>query len=373
MSVPIQFVKVQNFKSLKNIDLSCKRINILIGKPNVGKSNLIEALSTFCAPYDFIHYSFTDHNKRIFDSLVRYNQISQLFFFQNINEPITIETNAGKFIIELVENYGTTRFNFICGHDNDTINEIRHEINIKEHIDRVRADVLLRKIQKPIVQPWGVEVSTVGTINTQQFEISNFDCLIKRYIFNNGYQKRSIFNNIVRLYLLPPFGENLPFILNNNHALIDEVAGILEEYNLEMVIEEFTNTIRIHRKIGKRINELPFNLIADTLQRLIFYSTAIASNKNSALLFEEPEAHSFPPYVTALAQKISKDKSNQYFIATHSPYLLTELIENTPSSEVNLFLCKYEDHQTVVKTLSEEEISKILNYGIDIFFNLSDF
>ena len=41
-------IKIENFKSLRHIELNdCKRINIFIGKPNVGKSNILEALSLF--------------------------------------------------------------------------------------------------------------------------------------------------------------------------------------------------------------------------------------------------------------------------------------------------------------------------------------
>lgn len=48
----IQNIHIENFKSAKNVELTdCKRINLLIGKPNVGKSNLLEALSLFCLPF----------------------------------------------------------------------------------------------------------------------------------------------------------------------------------------------------------------------------------------------------------------------------------------------------------------------------------
>lgn len=40
----LKHIKIQNFKSLKNAELSdCKQINLLIGRPNAGKSNLLEA------------------------------------------------------------------------------------------------------------------------------------------------------------------------------------------------------------------------------------------------------------------------------------------------------------------------------------------
>lgn len=48
----VQNIHIENFKSAKDVRLTdCKRINLLIGRPNVGKSNLLEALSLFCLPF----------------------------------------------------------------------------------------------------------------------------------------------------------------------------------------------------------------------------------------------------------------------------------------------------------------------------------
>ena len=48
----VKHVEINNFKSIKHLELDdCKRINLFIGYPNVGKSNIIEALSLFSLPY----------------------------------------------------------------------------------------------------------------------------------------------------------------------------------------------------------------------------------------------------------------------------------------------------------------------------------
>ena len=106
---------------------------------------------------------------------------------------------------------------------------------------------------------------------------------------------------------------------------------------------------------------------------MIFYIAAIETNKDCILIFEEPEANSFPPYTRDLAYKIAGNQENQFFISTHSPYLLLNLIENTPNEELNVFVTYYENYETKVKALSSDEIKSLLNDSVDIFFNLDNF
>ncbi|RLI82013.1 hypothetical protein DRP04_04880 [Archaeoglobales archaeon] len=41
---PVREVEIENFKSIKHLKLECRRINVFIGEPNTGKSNIIEAI-----------------------------------------------------------------------------------------------------------------------------------------------------------------------------------------------------------------------------------------------------------------------------------------------------------------------------------------
>jgi predicted ATPase len=118
---------------------------------------------------------------------------------------------------------------------------------------------------------------------------------------------------------------------------------------------------------------ISLDLLADTLLRLIFYKAAIASNKESILLFEEPESHMFPPYIAKLTTDIIFDENNnQYFIATHSPYVLNEFIEEA-QKDLAIYLVDYDKGETIVKRLTDEQVSEIAQYGIDLFFNLESY
>jgi Predicted ATPase len=43
----LQNISIKNFKSIKDLEFKAKRINLFIGKPNTGKSNILEALGIF--------------------------------------------------------------------------------------------------------------------------------------------------------------------------------------------------------------------------------------------------------------------------------------------------------------------------------------
>ena len=49
----IPSLEIKNFKSIKSLKLGCKRLNIFIGEPNTGKSNILESIGMF----SFLYYT----------------------------------------------------------------------------------------------------------------------------------------------------------------------------------------------------------------------------------------------------------------------------------------------------------------------------
>jgi len=166
-----------------------------------------------------------------------------------------------------------------------------------------------------------------------------------------------------------PSGHRIIDIIKIYKELRELISQYFSYYNLEFLIDSKTRTIEIQKKQDGIVYKTPYELIAETLQRIIFYMAAIISNQDAVLLFEEPEVHLYPPYIKELADKILESKTNQFFIATHNPLLLQTLLGNDFDKEVNLFLVDYKDHQTVIRKITDDEVDEILQYGIDIFFN----
>lgn len=146
-------------------------------------------------------------------------------------------------------------------------------------------------------------------LNVRTYEAKFMNLPIKRYSFNpNVVYKRSHAK-----YLIPPYGFNLLNIIENYDTVKQEVLALFKEYDLDIAFDKASQTIKIiQAKSNGDIFLIPYNSIADTLQRIIFFKAAIASNDNSVLLFEEPEAHAFPPYMAKFTQDMIHKKDNQF-------------------------------------------------------------
>lgn len=100
--------------------------------------------------------------------------------------------------------------------------------------------------------------------------------------------------------------------------------------------------------------------------------------KHNDIFLEEPEQNLFPPtqavVMNQLLSYIQKVPEHSMFIATHSPYIVTTLLEQKEIENVSLFLtAKNTDGRFKIKTASEKDRQEIYDYGVDVFFNLESY
>ena len=108
----MEFIKelsIKHFKSIKSMSMDCKRINVFIGKPNVGKSNILEAISLLGSEY-------SQENETFLSDLIRFDSLPELFHWKNRSLPIEVNTNIGvarlRFHMSQINAY-----DLIVGHD----------------------------------------------------------------------------------------------------------------------------------------------------------------------------------------------------------------------------------------------------------------
>lgn len=355
-------LEIKNFKSIKHIKMDCKRMNVLIGKPNVGKSNILEALSLFCAPYSM-------NNDRFLSEFIRYEEPLNLIYDQDKTKMVSVETNVG--VAYLRYHYGqVNQFDLILSDKPDVLNHVGLNKTINELYENFKKYVSSQKKSEiPFLNKY-YNFSPDGRILPN---ISKEFTLIRKYTFDLAQFLFGRNQNRYDFFLMPPYGINLFTILDSHAKLFSEVNQFFNEYGLDLVIDSKNNLLLIQKKVRNRVYQIPYSLIADTLLRIIFHLAAIETNENTVLLFEEPEAHSFPKYVSMIADKMVESKTNQFFVATHSNYWLGTVLEKMPKKDLAVFICTYQNYETKVKRLTDKEIDNILVNGVDLFFNLKAF
>ena len=333
MSNHIENLEITNFKSIRHQKIDgCKRINVFIGYPNVGKSAILEAISS-------LSYLQEDFNKD-FNKLCRIKFSNELFFNGLIREPATIGIN------------GDTKLTF-------------------QYVSEQAIKLKIQSIAFPNEVPFREITFTDGRIVSSSQSSQKTELNIRKYLFQNNFNDFKT-NGLV---LESPDGKNLVDIIQFNKELRKEVIDLFKANGLKLNIDQGTNSIKGFKQLeDDLVFTIPFYQMADTLQRLIFHQAAILSNTDTVLLFEEPEAHMFPPYIAKFTSEIiyEEGRGNQYFIATHSPFVLNDFMEEA-KEELSIFLVSMKNGETNIKRLSDEELIEVYQYGVDLFFNLESY
>ena len=314
----LHHLEVEHFKSIKHIELECRRINIFIGEPNTGKSNILESLGIFSLPYGHLR------------DFVRFESMSNLFYDENVEDTIKIKADEKTLEISFED-----KFKVICRDKEKVIFHFEYDYSGNE-------------------------------LFSEPCELLPF----KFYRF----KVRKEFPEKVWGFLLPPSGENLLTVLMTSKVLKSTISQIFAPFGLKLNFKPQEGKIEVLKEIDDIFITYPYSLVSETLQRIVFYLAAIESNKDSLLIFEEPESHAFPFYTKHLAETIALDRgNNQYFISTHNPYFLLSVLEKSPKDEIRVFITHFKDYQTKVVTLGEKELTDVLDMGIDLFFNIERF
>jgi len=345
----IDHIHITNFKSIRDLKLDgFSRINLFIGKPNVGKSNILEAFGVFSLPY--LKYN---SNKKI-SSIIRVENEAELFFDGNTEKEIEIKTNQAICLISIQNKK-------VLGIDLDINSTGYATINNKNL--SLKFVVNQSEIKFIVDDKLKLNPLRNSENNLQFFPPS------KKYDFSpNAIHKKIKFDS-----LLPPNGINIFDTIESDIILKNQIKNLFSDYNLNLVFDKASQELKIMKtQKNDDIFLIPYSSIADTLQRVIFYKTAIASNHNSVLIFEEPEAHAFPPYISHITQEIIESKSNQFMLSTNSRYVLNDFLENA-REELSIFMVDYKNGETVVNKLSKEDLDDIYGYGIDLFTNYETF
>jgi len=317
----INKITIKDFKSIKDISFDSKKVNIFIGKPNTGKSNILESLGLI---------NYTSGSIYQLNDFVRYGSFQNLFYDDGLENPVRITIDDDILVVK----YEKSQYIITTKSGNN---------------------------------PWVKrrEISLHGLVSKHGNSAFRDDIRYYRFKKVHHYPQQGMD------HLLPPYGENLFSIIIAKKDFKKIFSDFFADYGYKAVLKPQELTFEFSKVTEDIMTSFPYILASETLQRMIFYTFAIDSNQNSVLVFEEPESHAFPYYTKYLGEKISLDTSNQYFIATHNPYLLQAIIDKSKIKDLNVIITYYVDYRTKIKVLKENEISDLMEY--DPFFNIDKF
>jgi len=399
----INKLSIRNFKSIKELDIDCARVNLFIGEPNTGKSNILEALGllSWCGceglPLsDFVRFQYTSN--LFYDNLT--NQISDVRITRRMTtENIEFNVDLGTtpksenyviYVGKSTEQEPFKSFELKEDHQINLDNEILTDILVYDFA--IAGITLQGQIGISVVKlnhEWLVfdnaKIYSVKKMEGRLFAYEyalNFRALDK-FGKLSDFNKYQHFLKFIKLYqykrldefpdksistLIHPYGSNFLSLTMRNSKIRETTSSLFKNFGFNVMFREHVETLEQAKIINDVIYSHPYITVSDTLKRMIFYNAAIDSNENSTLVFEEPEVHAFPLYIKELGEKIAFDETNQYFIVTHNPYLFLSIVEKTPKDDVNVFATYMKDYQTKVKRASHEQISMLMDY--DPFANL---
>lgn len=326
----VENIAISNFKSVADLQFKARRINLFLGEPNSGKSNILEAISLFALP-----------NINDLSSYVRYDRLNNIFSENNTKNIIEVKADTDSLLLSLKGNELAVKFQ---------LGEISNEFSyLNEH------GGLIQKLKGRLGD------ATFPSV-LEHYKLHRF-----RAYTPVTHESDSVY------YLEPPFGNNLDDMATDE-SLRESVSLLLNSKGYKLNIDSSHGEINMIKEEKGVLYTYPYNIFSDTLQRIIFYFAVLEINTDSVLLLEEPEANTFPYYTKQLAERIALDENNnQFFIATHNPYLLSSIVEKTPINYIAINIVYMENYKTQLYTLSDDQLAEVLDLGLDVFYNLDRF
>ena len=328
----IHKLSIRNFKSIRELDLDCRRVNVFVGEPNAGKTNILEALGLWCPG---VHSEL----RRV----CRAEYVSELFFDQNTTDPIQIELDYS--LAKIVKN------------------EEGADIQFR---GTLTSDLGGRK------QSWTTAFPIKNSLELAGKRIQYPGAMlpVKFFIYDSSVTVDAVSSG----GLAPPFGSNLAALLANDKTARQIAADYFCDSGYRLTVDVGKRHLSMSRQEDSAVVSFPYSATSETLRRMIFYRLALETSRKCILAFDEPEANSYPPYTKILAESIAKDEQeNQFFLTTHSPYMLTSILGKTPAKELNVFVCRLEGSETKVYPMNEDQRMELMEMDMSAFFNLDRF
>ncbi|MFW9992820.1 MAG: AAA family ATPase [Candidatus Odinarchaeota archaeon] len=420
----LQRLQVENFKSLKIVDIPLKRFNVFIGPNNSGKSSILQTLlflsqsytssqTNYTTPYDFGGYEEVLYNKEK-DSFFNFELSHDLpveldhifkklsFGHQLLNTIFDIFSSGYVELGSYLEYAGTDNGSVTLIEENEDIKlpyfeEIRTQIPgglttgssaggstwLKPHRELNYNDQLVRT-NEPVYQ-------RILALNQSVKELNNF---YRRFFTEIVF----IPTNRGDIRWFTETSGSMPAVIDVNdagHSLYNTLFHMtrrehkstfarVKRWTKAFGIDDLTPYPKEASKPScgvetvQRYSNQPFQLVSlgfGARQILFLLVKAIMAPQGSIILIEEPEIHLHPAYQVKIIDFLIEmaQENKQILVTTHSEYLILQLQNailkgDIAVNNVALFSVYQEEGQTRVKEL---DFSAEGSYELPGFYDIT--
>jgi len=181
------------------------------------------------------------------------------------------------------------------------------------------------------------------------------------------------------LQSLIPLFIHLTYITNPSRK-VEEIEGVNRRIELnrlleKIILEKMPNYLANEKIVVDNLvdDDRRYRPTQEQLKQIGEIYSRYAVNHHCDIFMEEPEENLFPvtqdDLIKWMLLNLIDNKQHTLFIATHSPYVLTSILEE--KYDFNLFLIDETPEGNNILTATESDKQRIFDNGIDAFFNLS--
>lgn len=395
-------LKINNLGVLESVDISFSQVNVLIGPQSLGKSTILKVAS-YCTWVE----KRIETTQNISQFVEGDSFIKELVEFHKLNGYIKQDTYVEYETDYLKFSYNNTDKKFVFvwkeqrwDYKRPKVSYIPSERNLVAAIPNWYEVSMGRNNIRSFMTDW----ETARQTTTDDLNILDLDVTYhyesdgrKDKVQSHHSSSLDFTNTSSGLQSLIPLFVHLNYLYTTQYKveMDKKIQGDWENDELlnQLYQDLFVDTGRTkptienldlgggnvfplenycRRQIGNSFLRFTSDQDADDCESI--YERYLMTD-HCEIFLEEPENNLFPPTQDSLTKwlldKTVDERSNTLFIATHSPYVLSSILEEE-NFPLSLFLVYAENGVSKIKTASVEDMQGIYDFGIDAFFNLDN-